>query len=462
MHRGFKDYKKINFRFINFSTFTDFISKTQYILLFQIIIFGISLVSNWNLQYFNKDGNLRLIPKVSFQVDDPPFMPSGSNPKTIVGFHYFGDWTMGLDYGRVSNPFIIEEWPSQTPPVGVLFFRIMGILGSAQSYYLLLITSFFLLLFCINKLLKNLLVLEKATLILIYTLSLPSIVSFDRGSLHIFIYSLLLYIYYLYISKHQNIAAILFIFICCLKPQYLVLLLFLLLKGRIHASLKISFYIVFCNLLAFLFFPGQISKTVSGYVSATRNYATSELSGLIMQSTSIVGFVSRQYERFVGVNSGSYWLENNSHILMLPGLIWVLFSIFLIRYSALSQKSSMVVLLSSLSLVVPTSMNYTLGWAGVALIVFLLPPEIEFFAKSARVRSDHRFSLTDIYLFVTISICLAPIFMQYHNGQMPISIQRDATTLLLLLLPIVIVIDFLISFLLNRSKSTKESVSLHE
>ena len=450
--------KKIKFLMDSFHFIPDYVYKAQNILILQIVFFGISLFSNWNLQYFDRNGNANLIPKVSFQVDDPPYMPSGSNPNRILGFHYFGDWTMGLDYGRTSNPFIIEEWPSQTPPIGVIFFRLMGQLGTSLSYFLILITSFYLFLFCINKFLKKLSTLEKTILVLIYFFSLPSVVSYDRGSLYLFIYSLILYTYYLYDSDRKIFAGLLFIFICSLKPQYSILLLFLLLKGGYISSFKIIFYTISSNSIAFFFFPGQLERTFRGYVSATQSYASSELSGLIMQSTSIVGLISRQYERFIGPNSGTYWLENNSRLLLIPGLVWIIFISFLIRYTALTQKSSLLLLLSTLSLVVPTSMNYTLGWAGLGLVVSLLPRDVEFFPKSRLVRFDFPLKFTDIYLLVVLSISLAPIFIQYHNGQMPISIQRDATTLLMLLLPIIIAVEILITFVFKRFRLREEKV----
>ena len=119
-----KHSKQILIRKIGEMTLANFISYNF------LLFFPLFLMQAWFVQYFNSGAPFDYVARLSFIISDIPWMPPGTEAKPLLGSHYFGDLLINIAYGNINNPYDgTLHLPSQTPPIGLLFFQIFEILG---------------------------------------------------------------------------------------------------------------------------------------------------------------------------------------------------------------------------------------------------------------------------------------------------------------------------------------------
>jgi hypothetical protein len=451
--------------------------KSDTILGLQIFLTTIALFHAWLLQYQNNEGNAFLIGRVSFQVNDPPYMPSGGVAKPLFGLHTFGDWTMALDYGRIANPFVIPTYPSQTPPVGVIFFSLMNAFSGTFGLFLIFTIALALFAHGYYSLIRGSSALIKfVSVIFGVVLTLPTIISFDRGALYFFVFGLVVESYTLLVQdKNPKISFLLFALAASLKPQLLVLSLFLLLQRRYRTFLYCNALIILANLVAFMTFPGSILKSIGGYIRALSGFTSDYFSGLILDSASLGGFIARLEERWHGTKYAFKFLHSYSHFVMLPGLLWLFFVILVCSTNFVSYRSKLVLLLTCTSLIVPASMSYSLAWSSFAFLIFISTARkvsvtsqpfaskkhgksalqkthkkgidsqrskrfVSSMFESSTIESE-KWRTTDWLLLFVVLLCVTPTFARWGDEIRSLSLGRDWYVIGLMFTPITILID---------------------
>jgi hypothetical protein len=89
-----------------------------------------------------------------------------------------------------------------------------------------------------------------------------------------------------------------------------------------------------------------------------------------MDSTSLIGLISRIQEFFIGIDLTSKNLLIFDNFFLVPGLLYVLGLLIILKSYRFSLWLTLGLILSTFSLVLPASMTYTLVWAIPALLLF--------------------------------------------------------------------------------------------
>ena len=410
------------------------------LLLFQLVLTLIAFIQTWVMQYQDRSGSANLIGRVSWQVYDPPFMPSGRNPLPILYEHVFGDWYMGMDYVNLPNPYTITNSPSQTPPVGNLFLYLLSPLGQRYGFavFLCLVTIIWLWIF--KKVFSSeplLFVFLSAALY--FFLTLPTVVSFDRGSLHILAFGLLGTAWIKYTENKFSISAILFILAVSMKPQLSLVLVLLLVNKDFIRFIKIILWTLATNLILLLFYEGEFLKTLTGYLKATAFFASSKAGGYMLDSASMTGFVLRRIENRKGQAYVIDWINSNDQVLSIIGITTILFILPVLFSSRISHRVKFFFVLSLTSLAAPVSMAYTMVWGSLAIIPFLtrafdIPTKFNVAKKitgeranscESELESSRQWSISDYTSFLCVALILTPSFMLHWTGVRNISFSRD-------------------------------------
>lgn len=412
------------------------------LLAFQLIITMLCIFQSWIFQYRNMEGNAKLIDRVSFQVSDPPFMINPENLSPILYKHFFGDWQNLLDVANQPNPYLLPSGPSQTPPLGNLFLNILGVLGPRYSFAIFSLVTLTIWVWLFRKALQNYPWLYAImSLGLYFILALPTIHSFDRGSLHILAIGLIGVAWLKYCGEKYSYAGILFILAVSMKPQLSIFLLLLLLTKDYRNIIRVVLATISLNFVLFFYYVGQPFKSLIGYLDGTLFFASSNSSGYILDSTSLMGLIIRRIESAFGSDYAAQWMIDKSSMLMLPGLTLILMVLPVLYFSSINQRVKIFLVFSLFSLVVPASQHYTLTWASLAIIPFLTD-RFNFGAKvpigaidteSEKQTSEnednlsrmHNWQVSDFLSLITITFILMPSFALQFTGTRNIPISRD-------------------------------------
>ncbi len=424
------------------------------LLLFQLIVSVMSLFQIWIFQYRNVEGNPKLIDRVSFQVSDPPFMINSENLSPILYKHFFGDWQNLLDVASQPNPYLLPSGPSQTPPLGNLFLNVLGVLGPRFSFLMYSLATLIIWVWLFRKVLQSYPWLYAILSVSLYfILALPTIHSFDRGSLHILAVGLIGVAWIKYSEEKYTFAGILFILAVSMKPQLSIFLLLLILKKDFRNIFRVILVTVSLNFLLFFYYVGQPIKSFIGYLDGTLFFASSNSSGYILDSASLMGFLVRRIESIYGIDYAEQWITDQSAFLILPGLALILMVLPILYFSSVNQRVKIFLVFSLFSLVVPASQHYTLTWASLAIIPFLTD-RFNFRAKIPIGAIDtgaenqnnsprmHNWRASDFLSLVTITFVLMPSFALQFTGTRSIPISRD-------FYPYLVVLTILIAYLEN-------------
>jgi len=343
------------------------------LLIGQFVLMFLALFHAWTLQYKSADGNASLVSRSSFIVVDPPWTPPGTFSNPILHLHHFGDWTLALAYSIYHRPYDPSlHIPSPIPPFALLQLKIVSVLGERLSFLMLGIATVVLWGVIVEYFLKSRTTLVKVqVLILTVLLTFPSIFTFDRGAVHLFVFGLFGYAFRQY-RRGKNISALL-AFVCAVsfKPYLIVLALWLLREKRYRQLFLTIGFTVALNLVAMPFFSDNIFSGLTNYLHASKEYTAAFIIPWVMSSVSFMGFISRVIQGLYGSNSSEIFLQRYIGYSWIFTLLYVLFLYFIIRNRKIPDFLVVTLLLASSSLITPPSMEYTLVWASLAMIFLL-------------------------------------------------------------------------------------------
>ena len=406
---------------------------------FQIFFTSLSFVSIWVFQYFT-NAPINLIEKLSFRVIDPPWLPSNIAPIAILGKHYFGDWQLDTTWAiDANNPYISSVMPSRTPPLGLFFTSFLGLPGLRVGWILFVLLSIALVLKFFYLCCKNLPVIYRFCIfVFAFVFNAAVIVSFDRGSSHILAFTCVgLSVYYF--NKDKFLYGTMFYLIAtAFKPQFIVMLLFLIGLYKVSKILLLFLTPVFLNLLLMFAFYHPLRESLLGYLEGSSLLTTGggneNAAGIIADSISIVGFISRLIESKNGIGSSIPWIENNGLLFGFIGVIWLAVLIITLIYRSMPWSIRVVLILSSTSLILPSSGIYTLGWTFVALflIIYAQNSGQELVSKSAT--KSENILLTVIFVSTITPTFFTDFLITGLSRRLPLSILYLPALIVLLIL----------------------------
>jgi hypothetical protein len=336
------------------------------------------------LQYKSQTGNSNMIGRISFKPDDPPWMPPGQFSQPLIGLHHFGDWTLNVGWAMHENCYKLSNLSCQQPPVGNWILRIFGVVNTNYGYAYIAWTLIAILLYIklIKKLSSDFTVLQKIVLFFfIVIFSSGNIISLDRGSLHFMAFALLGMAILNYEDDKKLNSLIYLTLAVSLKPQLLLATIYLLKNRQIRPFLYSISVPIASNLILMLTFPGQYFSNLHGYLLASNGYVSSrEAFGNIMNSVSIVGIISRVVEFLQGWDTSDL-LSKFSTKLFVPGLLYLIIIVLVILSQRISDRTKLVCALSTISLVVPSSGGYLLGWSTTLIFALIYTKNLLLFEK---------------------------------------------------------------------------------
>jgi len=342
------------------------------ILSLQVFLTSAIFAILWILQYFNAQGNPNIIGRISFKTEDPPWMPPGQISQSLIGLHHFGDWTLSVGWSMFDNCYDLEKYSCQTPPLGNWILRIFGIFHNHYGYAY--VVWLFIALFLYFKLTRvyfdNKTLLQKTVFFTFFILfTSGNIISLDRGSLHFMAFALLGFAFLNYREKKVFNSLIFLTLAVSLKPQLLFCTIYLLRDREIRKFFVASAIPIIINLVLMFTFPGNYLKNLKGYLLASGGYVSSQDAfGNIMNSVSVVGVISRFFEYFNGWDtSGILWQYKSW--LIIPGLLYLIVVCLVTVSCKFSEQLKIISALSLISLFVPSSGGYLLGWSTLLMFV---------------------------------------------------------------------------------------------
>jgi hypothetical protein len=440
----------------------------SHLLIFQLLFTLFSIFQIWIFQYRSDDGNPDLIGRISFRVIDPPFAYNPENLTPIIYKHFFGDWQNLIDVARQADPYLLSNGPSQTPPLGNMFLSAISILGMKYSYFIFLGATLLVWIWLFRKATQIYPVLYSILAVSLYfILTLPAIYSFDRGSLHIFAVGIIGIAWWKYLEKRYLFAVAFFILAVSMKPQLSIFLLLLLFQRDFRGILRAILATVSTNIVLLFLFFDQPFRSAIGFLNGTSFFASANSGGYILDSASLMGFISRRIESNNGTDFALKWMTEQSMFLMAPSVILILIITPTIFFSKINQRVKIFLILSLFSLVIPASMHYTLTWASLAVIPFL---SNHFNSNSKHYegcvqnekkgRGKDRKSISSIFTnwhisdflsLLTITLILSPSFAVYSTGIRNTSIIRDLYPILIFAVIIIVYVEnFLIQSIEKR------------
>jgi hypothetical protein len=403
------------------------------------------------------------------------FNPEKLTP--ILYKHYFGDWQNVLDIASQSNPYLLQGGGSQTPPLGNIFLNALSILGPRYSYFIFLGVTLLVWTWLFRKAIQGYPFLYTILAVSLYfILTLPAIYSFDRGSLHIFAVGVIGIAWRKYLEERYLFAGAFFILAVSLKPQLSVFLLLLLLKLDYRNVLRALLGTVFINSVILLVFFSQPIKSAVGFLKGTLFFATANSSGYILDSASLMGFLSRRIESVYGSDNALRWLSDQNQFLLIPSIILIFAVVPVIFFSKVNQRVKIFFVLSLFSLAIPASMHYTLTWASLAIIPFLsnqfdiAPSGVNELVRS-RVKNykktknnpspiSSNWQLSDFIGLLTIALLLSPSFMVYWTGARNTSVIRDLYPCMVLVTIVIAYLENFVKPVIKSKRSRATTVSL--
>lgn len=409
----------------------------EFLVSVQFFLVSFYLVMIWILQYFNSTGNPNLVERISFRVSDPPRMPPGFNSEPIVGLHHFGDWTLNVGWALYENCYQLQNFSCQQPPLGNWILRLIGSINSNHgfAYFAWLFVAVAIYVKLINSYMTDFRFIHKSQVFFLFILFTPgNLISLDRGSLHFMAYGLLGLATIKYFQK-SNIESLTFLTLSVsLKPQLILVCLFLLTYRKLK-PLLLSFIIpIGTNLILMATFPGNYFANLQAYLAASNGYVSGEDSfGNMMNGISFIGLFSRFYEFQNGWGSTSIVLEKYSQYLFLPGLTYIILVSIFLYFAKSPLPIKALAAFSMASLTIPSSGGYLLGWS--SLLILLLFSNIPGF-KLENISSQFQKIL---FLIVLYSICV-PGFNLYTDF---VGFSRHIPfAVFLLLIPVMILLEF--------------------
>ena len=369
-----KHSKQILIRKIGEMTLANFISYNF------LLFFPLFLMQAWFVQYFNSGAPFDYVARLSFIISDIPWMPPGTEAKPLLGSHYFGDLLINIAYGNINNPYDgTLHLPSQTPPIGLLFFQIFEILGEKYILALFLfISSISFLYIFINLRSKGSNFRDNSLLFLLVITSYPLLIEIDRGSVYLICLALLLFAFMKYDEDKVFLPMLIGVLACSIKPHLvLIIALFLVLVKRIKYLIIFSFALGIMNLVSLvIFFEGKLYNQVTDYIQASGRYMGEPGSnlneffiGLIANSSSLVGMIGKIIGNVYGPEIQISLLTQYSTYLYVPGMIYLFIVVVIVKSKIVENWLKFGFVFSMCSFFVPASGPYSLLWTIPAILI---------------------------------------------------------------------------------------------
>lgn len=420
-------------------------NKLTIILNLLLISHFLVLVEIWLKQYTNKEGYLNLLPIFSFRTYDPPFMVSGKSADPIIGFHTFGDWTQVIDNATLPTPYIPRS-PSQTPPLGNWFLKVFFGWDTRIGFFLFVALAMFLWIIAINKIFKDRVNLTGKAIILMFAVigNLGFLESFDRGSLHILVFGLIAFAYAF--QNEQRVKKVGFfavVIAISLKPQVSVIILWIIINRNWKLVLQVIFTTLMMNFFIMATFAGSVLENIKLFIRAIFFFGSGESAGYIFDGISITSILIRSYASRNSLNEAIQFLESNSNLAIIPGLLWLVFVVLLASFNLLHRSTLGILILSMTSLVVPASAYYTLTWMSLAWLVWLNMNLESLNRKISNFKEDLSFHFYREQLLTALTLLLVtmPLLKQYWNGWRYIPILKELHIVALIALPFFVLIS---------------------
>jgi hypothetical protein len=397
---AFTKFKKVSGKEIS--------EKYQFI---QIFLTLIALIHAWTLQYKTPDSTPSLLNRISFIVEDAPWMPPGLKSEAILHLHHFGDWTLGIGYALTSNPYSQDlEIPAPVPPFGLVVMKLFALVGFQISYLIFVALTMLIWVSLVNKLFNEKTSKERLVILFFFVaFAAASIFAVDRGAAHLFLIGLIGHAYILFDRKRYIYAFLCILVAASFKPYMILMLLWAVRKGQISRSVKAFAAILIINLLSLLSITGNLYTGLIQYFRASNNYANEFIIPWITDGASPLSFVFKTIESIRGNEDGIAFLEVAVNYSGLIGISILTIFLPLIINKKIPEFVAAVLLLSLNSLVIPASMAYTLVWGSLGALIFM--KEIERYP-----RINPKINLALVYFTaILLLIVITPYF-----GQLPL------------------------------------------
>lgn len=382
---------------------------------------SISLGGAWALQYFSVDGNPRLIERISYTVVDPSWMPPGAAPiEPLLGEHYFGDLAIVLGYGQVITPYIIAGMPAQYPPLAIVAFKLLGLLGPLIALVLLVALSVLLVPISVWRHMAPLPAsLRLVTVVVLVVVTAPMISALDRGGLQFIAIGCLGLFLWARKRGFDVLGIALFVLAASLKSYLLVFALYPLLRGHRLYALKLLGTYVLVNGTLLLLFPGKPTVAFGGFLTSTLFYTSS---GMVLDGNSLASVPLRVVEMVSGTVTAEEAFRNQSILLSLATVTWLLVVCWLITRPEIPYWIPLSLLLSASTMIVGAAYPYNYAWAALAAFYFGSSLSDPFPRVRSQRRADGhvtqhdegmvepRFVLLRVVTLLTIASALIPQF----------------------------------------------------
>jgi hypothetical protein len=389
----------------------------QNFIILQIFLAIVALAHAWTLQYKSADGAFNYLQRASFTGEDKPWTPPGTESTAILHLHHFGDWTLGLAYSLYSNPYDPGlDIPGITPPLGLLILSFFAILGTKISYLVFLVLTLWLWLRLIAMIFPKETLLEKVTILSFFVLlTMPTLNAVDRGAVHLFLFGLIGNSFQALSVGRKKQAAIMFIVAVSFRPYLIFLSVYLLRNLRIKSVEKITdlfklwVSIAILNLTALGFYSRNLLEGIKDYVSATLAYSSEPIVPWVMDSHSIMGFISKTIEALDSSESAARFLSENLQWSFVPAIMLILLVGVVATNSYTPEILSIPLILSLSSLIAPPSMQYTLTWGSLAAVLMLSKiSESHFQLNWNKFELLHKVAF--FLIIIAVALVLAPYF----------------------------------------------------
>ena len=409
----------------------------------QLVLTFLALFNAWALQYKSPDGNGSFISRISFAVVDPPWTPPGTFSNPILFLHHFGDWTIELAYSIFQRPYDPTLFiPSPTPPFGLVLLRIISVVGPKLSFAILTtvtVSLWWLVIYHFNS--SRSLLGKFQILIFVVLLTLPSIFTFDRGAVHLFLFGLIGYSLAQYQRGKRLVPLVAFICAVSFKPYLIVLVLWLLRDRKYRQLIYTVAIAVGVNLISMAFYAGNIFNGLVDYIHAAKGYTSGFIIPWVLDSASFMGFLAKVNRGLFGSGSGENFLHRYIGFSWIFALIYILLLVILILDKNVPDFLIATLLLSIGSLIVPPAMEYTLVWASLAMIFVLSWFEENRYAQQfveISVRTKNRLRVSYIACALLFLSVLTPYFGLFTLPSGAVLRQINTYLYVPLMLPVII------------------------
>ena len=208
-----------------------FLEKISFFYLLSIIF---SIIVAWSLLYFPK--KINLIERVSFLLDDKPWLAGSYVPVPIIGSHYFGDFQSMRVWTLISTPYLaIYPERSNLLPSSRIFLYPYFSLPLKIAFVIYIVTTLGLLVFTTKKCLEFISARSNHYpsiyslsffCLLVFGFSRPLLMDLDRGNFYTISICLLLLAIIYFLSNRLIVGFILFLVAISLKSFLIFAILF--------------------------------------------------------------------------------------------------------------------------------------------------------------------------------------------------------------------------------------------